>query len=109
MNFKTFVSLQFFVVSLTFTEIAVLGSSRALHILPLCLLSVSLLTSEPKFSSNFNPFLVFFSSQLYLPPTIFSVSSSTLQTASLPPAVSAAVSAYEDVPPCTVNFSRQPL
>lgn len=100
MNFKTFVSLQFSVVSLTFTETAVLGSSRALHTLPLCLLSVSILTSEPKISSNFNPFLVFFSSQLYLP---------TLQTASLPPAMSAAVSAYEDAPPCTINCSRQPL
>lgn len=69
MNFKAFMSLQFSVVSLTFTEVAFLGSDRALHTLPLCLLSMSVLTSEPKFSSNFNPFSVFFSPQLS--PLIF--------------------------------------
>ena len=103
MNFKAFASLQFSVVSLTFTEVAFLGTNRALHTLPICLLSKSILTSEPKFSSNFYPFLLFFSRNTF---PQFSVSSPTLQTASLPPAMSAAV---RNILSCTVNLSRQPL
>lgn len=103
MNFKAFASLQFSVVSLTFTEVAFLGTNRALHTLPICLLSKSILTSEPKFSSNFYPFLLFFSRNTF---PQFSVSSPTLQIASLPPAMSAAV---RNILSCTINLSRQPL
>lgn len=75
-----FSSLKWFsAVSLTFTEVPFLGTKGVLHS-PLCLLSVFILISEPKFSSNFYPFFIFSCPCL----SQFPVSCLTLLMASLP-------------------------